>query len=243
MKYCVFLLVLGFTLFGFGLLIGSTNPSQEITYQIVHVIGEKQETERKIEETDDDKSYKIEAYLPYTPYPVLNNAIDSLASSYISDFKKEIQEYGILTHQVYSLQITYDVYSYQNFVSYVFWIFMDIAGAHPNTFIRTITFDKKRQEIVTIDSLVDKYPNILNEFSKISLEELKKSEKFNENGYDDILGMLESGTRPVLENFKSFAFSEDGLILFFENYQVAPYFYGSFQVKIPYSKLDFLDFS
>jgi len=57
------------------------------------------------------------------------------------------------------------------------------------------------------------------------------------------LGMLESGTRPTLQNFKNFAFGDDGLILFFENYQVAPYFYGSFQVKIPYSKLDFLDIS
>lgn len=241
MKYYVFLFVLVFSSFGFGLLIGNIKLSREITYQVVHVLGEKQETERKIEELNSEKSYKIDVYLPYTPYPVLNTAIDSMAVSYIDDFKKEISEYGVLTHQVYSLQITYDVYSYQNFVSYVFWIFMDTAGAHPNTFIRTINFDKNTNEIVTIDSLVNKYPDILNIFSKISLEELKKSKKFKENGYEDILGMLESGTRPTLKNFKNFAFSEDGIILFFENYQVAPYFYGSFQVKIPYSGLKFLD--
>lgn len=243
MKYYVFLFIICIVSFCFGLLISNIKSNHEITYQAVHVLGKKQETEKKIEEINNEKSYKIEAYLPYTAYPILNTAIDSLASSYISDFKKEIQEYGILTHQVYSMQITYDSYFYQDYISYVFWIFMDTAGAHPNTFIKTITFNKKTNEIVTIDSLVDKYSNILNVFSKISLDELKKSEKFIENGYNDILGLLESGTSPTLENFKNFAFSEDGMILFFEPYQVAPYFYGSFQVKIPYSKLDFLNFS
>ena len=49
--------------------------------------------------------------------------------------------------------------------------------------------------------------------------------------------MLLEGTSPKEENFKNFAFSKDGLILFFEQYQVAPYSEGSFRVVIPYDKI------
>lgn len=52
--------------------------------------------------------------------------------------------------------------------------------------------------------------------------------------------MIEDGTKPINNNFKNFAFSEDGLIIFFEQYQVAPYSFGNFEVIIPYSKLSMI---
>ncbi len=193
--------------------------------------------EQKHEEVNEEKGYKIQAYLPYTSYPILNREIVTFIESRIDEFKKEMDDFGPLTNQVYTMLIHYDTYAYKNYVTYVFTIFLDTAGAHPNTYIKSITFDKEKQQIVTIDSLVRQYPNLLKQLSTLSLEELKHSEKFKEQGYQDIIGMLEDGTKPIAKNFRNFAFTEKGLLLFFENYQVAPYFYGSFQVNIPYSSL------
>lgn len=196
----------------------------------------KVETEKKIQEITD--LYKIRIYYPYTAYEVLNHEISSFIQQYKNEFQANIQNSNIPVSQFYTLDIRYDSYSYQNFISYVFFIFLDTGGAHPNTYIHTITFDKDSKKVVTIESLMKKNSTILEILSKESLFQLQQSEKFQNEDLTNIHDMLIEGTRPIAKNFRNFAFSSDGLLIFFENYQVAPYVYGSFQVKIPYSKLN-----
>ena len=52
--------------------------------------------------------------------------------------------------------------------------------------------------------------------------------------------MILDGTLPKKENFSNFAFTDNGLLVFFNRYQIAPYSYGSFNIIIPYSDFDIL---
>ena len=52
--------------------------------------------------------------------------------------------------------------------------------------------------------------------------------------------MILDGTLPKKENFSNFAFTDKGLLVFFNRYQIAPYSFGSFNITIPYSDLDIL---
>lgn len=189
-------------------------------------------TEKKIQESTEQ--YKIRAYYPYTAYEILNNQISSFIQKNIEDFKNDVKNSTIPKLQSYTLDIRYDTYSYKNFVSYVFYIFLDTGGAHPNTYIHTISFDKNKNTIITIDSLIEKNPKLLEILSKESFEQLQNSEKFQNGDFQNIQNMVIDGTKATANNFRNFAFSEKGFILFFENYQVAPYVYGGFQVTLPY---------
>ena len=79
--------------------------------------------------------------------------------------------------------------------------------------------------------MINKNQNILNIFSENSREILKSNDKITSST------MLYEGTKPKKENFTNFIFSKNGIILFFPQYQVAPYSQGEFNVVLDYKKI------
>lgn len=227
--------IIGFLIGWIGSFLFPKEKSQMSALSVQVIKSEEMITEKKIEERK--KQYKIRIYYPYTPYSTLNQAIESFIQGQIKDFKQNMKEYPLSPLQFYTLDISYQTYTYKNYITYVFEIFLDTGGAHPNTYIHTISYNKKTDQIVTINTLIKEQPNILETLSKESRAKLMTSDKFKEANIEDIKDMIIEGTNAVEKNFRNFAFSKDGLILFFENYQVAPYVYGSFEVTIPYSTL------
>lgn len=192
--------------------------------------------EKKIVKRSDNPRYKLNIYYPYTSYELLNKTIEEKIKTEINLLLDAIKEYGVRPNQYYSLFINYDKYSYKNFLSYVFYISSYTGGAHPNNTIWTINYDIDTNEIIDINDLIKKDPTILDTLSSYSKSALKKDKRFNDTS-SDIKEMIDEGTKPNIDNFKNFVFSNDGLIIFFEQYQVAPYSFGNFEVVIPYSKL------
>ena len=204
------------------------------TFHSVSLIASNQlDTEKKIEEISPDYTYKVNIHYPYTGYSILNQEIESLIKKYLDDFITASKP--IIDNQIYSLDITYDTYSYQNIVSYVFTIFINTGGAHPNTIIDTISYDKKENKVITISELVKDNPDLLSFLSNKSREELLKNKDLQNQSIKE---MLLEGTAPTNDNFKNFAFTPNGFTVYFNRYQVAPYSYGSFYIIIPYSELN-----
>lgn len=177
---------------------------------------------------------EIRITYPRTEYSSLNQEF----KAYIDSILEEFMEYSADTIQPdfpYTLDIYYEKYFSGDYLSYVFFTSQYTGGAHPSNTIYTITYDKKENKLLTISDLVNKNVNLLVILSKESRELLKKYPSFKTPYF--IEDMLLEGTSPKTENFRNFAFSKEGLILFFEQYQVAPYSEGSFRVVIPYNKL------
>ncbi len=185
--------------------------------------------EYKIEEKNNN--YKIIAYYPKTDYLKLNNVINDKIYEYIKEFKENVNSSDYPINQYYSLIILYDCYEYDNYISYIFRIEDYTGGAHPNHRIYTVVYDIKNNVIITIDDLINKNQNILNIFSENSREILKSNDKITSST------MLYEGTKPKKENFTNFVFSKNGIILFFQEYQVAPYSQGEFNVVLDYKKI------
>ena len=186
--------------------------------------------EKKLEYTS-KKQYKIKAYYPDIKYPLLDKVITDKINKYIDEFKDNVIDIPVKQNQYYTFYLLYDMYSYQNFISYVFSIETYTGGAHPNHDIFTVTYDKSTDKIVTIADLVETNPNFLNTASNTAREEL-----INNPGIVDI-NMLNSGTTAEIDNFSRFAFSSDGIVFFFTQYQIAPYSSGTFEITVPYSKI------
>lgn len=169
----------------------------------------------------------IQVSYPRTIYLKVNEACKECIETKIIDFMNYAKE-PIQENFTYTLDVSYDDYSYNDYLSFVFYTSMYLGGAHPDNDIVTIVYDIKKNKLVTIKDLVEEKPDLLQILSKESREILKKNDKILDND------MLLSGTEANYDNFSNFAFTPMGLMLFFKNYQVAPYAAGSFKIIIPY---------
>ena len=186
--------------------------------------------ENKINEVNNETKIKI--YFPNTNYKVLNKEIKKVIYNNLSEFKTSLKEQNNLPYQYYTLFITYDEYKYQEYISIVFYIETFIGGAHPSHDIKTINYNIDKNKIITIEDIYEQDKNILNKLSIYSREKLLKEEKYSDN---NIKSMLLEGTKPTLDNFKNFSYTEDGFKIYFNYYQIAPYYYGSSVITVPYN--------
>ena len=201
---------------------GTFTSSQLVSFTI--------NNEKKIDVREENK-YRMLVYTPESKYPLLNNTVNDKMNEYIERFKKDVDSEISLINQHYSLDIFYDTYEYKNYISYVFRIEYYTGGAHPSHEVWTVNYDKEKNEIIDINTLIEENSNILNIFSDISREELSHNKRIADTS------MMMEGTSPKIENFSNFVYSNNGLILFFPPYQVAPYSASEFMIVIPYDKL------
>ncbi len=180
-----------------------------------------------------EQDYELKIDIPDTNYEKLNSIINNKIKEYILEFKSNITTEVLEFNSYYSLIIYYKEYNYNNYLSYAFFVEYFTGGAHPNHDIWTVVFNKDTNDIIGLDYLISKNRNILNIFSTISRNEL-----MYDKGIVDTSMMME-GTRPMKENFSRYVFSNDGIILFFPQYQVAPYSSGQFTVTLPYKSINF----
>lgn len=178
---------------------------------------------------------EIKVVYPRTIYDTVNEYLEVK----IKDIINEFMEYGkVVLEQSfkYTLYITYEQYTYQKYISYVFYVSIFLGGAHPDNRIFTVNFDKELNQIITIEYIAKN-----DDLSILSQESRKKLKENNNIGKDkNSLKMLNEGTKPTVNNFKNFVFTENGLLIIFEQYQVAPYSSGVFKVVIPYKLLNLM---
>lgn len=184
------------------------------------------------EEKEKNELYEILIYYPVTKYEILNKEIVKLKENTKNNFIQNIDEKIIKEMNApWYLSLNFNSYSYLDILGFAFHTDTFTGGAHPNAYINTINYDKKNNCIVTIDSLISKNSNILNELSKYTYDKLLENEYINEY---NVIDMLKEGTNPTKNNFSNFVFTPNGLMIFFQKYQVAPYVLGEFTVTVPY---------
>lgn len=169
-------------------------------------------------------------------------AMETFVDETVADFKKQgdfanltpedIQIMGLSDDRKESLAIAYEERSGDATVTYVYTLYMDTLGAHPNTFYRTFTFDTASGKELAIQDLFIPRSDYLKRLSAIAEFELSKS-----LGEFADLDYIRQGVVADAINFQSFAIEEDDLILIFPPYQVAPYAAGTQNVSIPLSQI------
>ncbi len=178
---------------------------------------------------------KVRITYPKTGYTLLNQNLIEQLNMVVQEF---ISYQKILAKQniCYTLHIKDEQYSYKDYISYVFYISIDTGGAHPNNIILTINYDRRNNEIITIDSMTKNNDHLLNDLCIESRKQLKSNKNIAQD--QTSINMMLEGTKPEKNNFKNFIFGKDGLIVYFQQYQIAPYASGVFQTVIPYTILD-----
>jgi len=131
-----------------------------------------------------------------------------------------------------ALGLEYKTYTSPATVSYVYLIYVDTFGAHPNAYYRTFTFDAATGEELHTDDLFTPTADYTSVLSSETRTRLKAS-----LGADAAIDMLEAGTTPDADNFQNFYLDGNALVIVFPPYQVGPYAIGTQEVRIPRASL------
>lgn len=102
------------------------------------------------------------------------------------------------------------------------------GAAHPNNSVSTLNFING--EKVSLGQLFQDKSDYLTMLAEFSLAALNKKD------IDD-KDWIKKGSEGTADNYKNWYFSNNGLVIVFDTYQVAAYVYGPQTVEIPKSKL------
>ena len=103
------------------------------------------------------------------------------------------------------------------------------GAAHPGLNSMTLNYDLGQGKELALADLFLPNANYLEAISKYSIAELSEQPFFDSSS--------SNGAQPTPENYRNWNITPNGLMITFDEYQVAPYAAGPQQVRVPYSEL------
>jgi hypothetical protein len=193
---------------------------------------------QSINETSEVPKFTIDFEYPHlenTPgQAAFNTAIQNFSSPTIATFRQEVNENEDWRVENFpefgnDLHVRYTTTHQDNaLVSFRFSISTFIAGAaHPNTQIHTVTFDLISGQAVALGQLFNPGSNYLEIIANASMDDLRRQ---------DLL-QWEKGAEAIESNYQNWNITPNGLLITFNDYQVAPHAAGIPEVTVPYAIL------
>jgi hypothetical protein len=172
-----------------------------------------------------------------TPNPVAENfnaAVNKIIQKTAGDFQEGQISYALTATPPpdfgeSSMDVRYEAYlPTDSFLSIWFDIgFYSAGAAHPGSYSWTLNYDLHTGSVLALADLFKPDVPYLETLAAYSKQVL------NEKG----VLLFPDGADPLEENYRNWNATPDGLLITFDEYQVAPYAAGSQQVTVPYSEL------
>lgn len=191
-----------------------------------------------------EQYYEVNVEYPDTGNAQAQAALETGLKTEIDDFVQNVQglDASVLPslaggHKL-MLDIGYKSYSGTNNTgSYLFTIYADTGGAHPNTYFKTFVFDQTGKQL-SIEDVLKNNPNGLEELSLVVSNDVVAQMK-DRIGVDDVTSSIfAEGLSPKAENFSNFVVDGADLVIEIPPYQVAAYAVGSFEVRMPLNSIN-----
>jgi hypothetical protein len=151
--------------------------------------------------------------------------VDTFRQSFLQNTAPPVTELGS------SLEVTYTLIS--QFAD-IWSIKLDFAfysdgAAHPGLYSITMNYDLGQSKELAVGDLFLPNSNFMEAISNYCLTDLSKQPFFEVP--------FQEGAQPPLENYRNWNLAKDGLVITFDEYQVAPYAAGPQVVVVPYREL------
>lgn len=205
-------------------------------FEVVHENWSLEEVVKVIEMTTELYTVNVtypEYFLSGRSLSTFNTVISSKISSYVGNFTETAEELALPGGAKSELKGTYSTYTaIKRFITVKFDLYPHFGGVHPGHDILTITFDASVNRIISLSDFFGTGNDYLEHLS--ALVEKALFEKYPELEFAFKDSTYRKGFAPDANNFTHFALTDTGLIIFFREYQVAPYVAGALEVEIPY---------
>lgn len=156
-----------------------------------------------------------------TVLATLEEQINNFNKEY-ENFKKDFPD----TPVVWEAQIDGEiVYQSEEIITVALTIYTNTGGAHGISTISLLNFNPNNGDVISTDDLFSDYTS----FQKIAQSEIKKEVESNKEKYFDSENLI------LPENI---GFTEEGILLLYNVYEIAPYASGITEIIIPFEKID-----
>ncbi len=156
---------------------------------------------------------------------LVKKEVDTFRQGFLQNTLPPMTEVGSTLNVSYSLISQYDeIWSLKLDFS-----FYSDGAAHPGLYSITMNYDLGQARELALSDLFLPNSNYLEAISQYCITELSKQLFFE--------GSFQDGAAPTAENYHNWNITPDGLLITFDEYQVAPYAAGPQQVTVPFSEL------
>lgn len=161
-----------------------------------------------------------------------NQQLNERVSKEVDTFRQSfLQNTAPTVNNGSSLDVTYTLVSQMADIwSFKFdFSFYSDGAAHPGLYSITLNYDLGQGRELALSDLFIPSSNYLEIIANECITELSKQPFFE--------GPFTEGAQPTPENYRNWNITPDGLMITFDEYQVAPYAAGPQKVIVPYSQL------
>ncbi len=193
---------------------------------------------KSFEETNQTPPFTITSHTPQLSVSddprvtAFNQRLDELVAKEAEVFRQGFMQNPVppMTSGSF-LEATYTlVWQYDEIWSLKFdFHFYSDGAAHPGSYSMTINYDLGQGRELALGDLFLPNSNYLEAISNYCITELSLQPFFE--------GPFAEGAKPTLENYRNWNISNEGLMITFDEYQVAPYAAGPQRVIVPYEQL------
>jgi len=166
---------------------------------------------------------------------MFNQRLNELVTKEVDTFRQSfLQNTAPIVTNGSFVDVTYTLTSQQaDTWSFKFDVhFYSDGAAHPGSYSLTLNHDLAGGRELALADLFLPNSNYLEAISSYCIAELSKQPFFE--------GPFAEGAQPTPENYRNWNITPAGLLITFDEYQVAPYAAGPQQVTIPYNELQTL---
>jgi hypothetical protein len=161
-----------------------------------------------------------------------NQRLNDLVSKEVDMWRQSfLQNTAPVVNNGSTLDVKYTLVSQiQDLWSFKFdFDFYSDGAAHPGLNSTTLNYDLAQGKELALSDLFQPNSDYLGAISKYCIAELSKQPFFDPP--------FAEGAQPKPENYRNWNITPDGLMITFDEYQVAPYAAGPQTVNVPYSEL------
>lgn len=139
-KNYILALFLGFTLIIVTYFVNLS--SDNIAVNVKDVVSN--ESCKVTEINKEEEKYVVKAYMPVTGVDILDDKVSSIYNKIIEDFIKETESLELLGNdKKFTLTVNFNDYEYNDYLSFLITYSCDFGGAHPDSSIKTVNYNKK----------------------------------------------------------------------------------------------------
>lgn len=156
---------------------------------------------------------------------LVTKEVDTFRQSFLHNTAPPVTEMGSSLDVTYALVSQFaDIWS----IKFDFSFYSD-GAAHPGLYSITMNYDLSQGNELALGDLFLPNSSYLETIANYCIAELSKQPFFE--------GPFQEGAQPTSENYRNWNLSKDGLVITFDEYQVAPYAAGPQTVVVPYGEL------
>ena len=210
-----------------------------------HILAGTATSTGSLEYTEDHPYYTIDLVYPETGVQSEQTAIEQALKQELDDYSQNVADAdpSLMPSlgQGYKLALSVEYKKFQGAGetnSYLFTLYEDTGGAHPNYYFKSFVFDQSGAQLALGDlfTTIGTHTEYLNQIAAIATPAIE-SQIAQRLGTDATGAVFTDGLAPTNDNYSDWVLDGSSLKFFFPPYQVAAYAAGDFEVDIPLSKL------